>query len=142
MRRILLAGAAVALAAMLAGSAHAKGSTIVSFVTPSGNIGCVYSSGIGPRSLRCDIASGLKPRPSRPRSCSLDWGDSYTLNARGRAHLTCHGDTAILPGSKVLAYGTPWSRGGFVCLSRSTGLRCKNRGGRGFVLSREHSSRF
>ncbi|HUZ14801.1 MAG TPA: DUF6636 domain-containing protein [Gaiellaceae bacterium] len=141
MKRALLIVAI--LAAAQTGAAHAKGSTFVTFLTPSGNIGCGYSSGMGPRSLRCDIASGLKPRPRRPTGCvHLNWGDSYTMNVRGRAILTCHGDTAIIKSSKVIAYGKTWSRGGFECWSRSSGLTCKNASHHGWFLSRRHSYRF
>ena len=59
---------------MLAGTARAD--TLISFRTPSGNIGCVYSSGLGsPAGLRCDIRSRLRPLPPKPRRCELDWGD-------------------------------------------------------------------
>jgi len=75
------------------------------------------------------IRSGLKPRPPKPRNCPLDWGDSYELAPTGRALYTCHGDTAIDPTSRVLKYGTRWSRGGFTCASRKAGLRCSNRSG-------------
>jgi len=143
MRRVFLAAAALGVCAALAGSAAAKGPPSVTFLTPSGNIGCGYSSGAGPRSLRCDIASGLKPKPSRPKDCvNLAWGDSYTMNVRGRAVLTCHGDTVIIKGSKVIAYGKTWSRGGFECRSRTTGLTCENRSHHGWFLSRLHSYRF
>lgn len=143
MKRVLLIGAAVVCFVVPAGSAHAKGAGFVTFLTPSGNIGCGYSSGMGPRSLRCDIASGLKPKPPRPKGCvHLAWGDSYTMNAHGRAVLTCHGDTAIIKGSKVIAYGRTWRRGGFECWSGTTGLRCRNASHHGWFLSREHSYRF
>jgi len=126
-----------------AGTAHAKGPVFVTFLTPSGNIGCGYSSGMGPRSLRCDIASGLKPRPARPKGCvHLNWGDSYTIEDHGRATVTCHGDTVIIKGSKVIAYGRTWRRGGFECWSRAKGLTCKNASHHGWFLSREHSYRF
>ncbi len=142
MKRAVLAVVVIACAA-LASSATAKGQAFVTFLTPSGNIGCGYSSGSGPRSLRCDIASGLKPRPGRPKGCvHLNWGDSYTMNVNGRAIVTCHGDTVIIKGSKVIAYGKTWSRGGFECWSRAAGLRCKNRSGHGWFLSRRHSYRF
>jgi hypothetical protein len=115
----------------------------IPFRTPSGNIGCYYTSTRGLRSaLRCDIRSGLKPSPPRPKSCALDWGDSYTLAPTGRTRLTCHGDTAIDPTSRVLRYGTRWSRGGFTCTSRKSGLRCSNRSRHGFLLSRARSYRF
>jgi len=137
MRVILVAIAALTLA----GSAAAD--LAIPFRTPSGNIGCYYVSNRDLNAaLRCDIRSGLKPRPAKPKSCTLDWGDSYELAPTGRARLTCHGDTAIDPTSLVLKYGTRWSRGGFTCTSRKIGLRCSNRSGHGFFLSRARSYRF
>ena len=92
-----------------AGAAGRAIGTVKSFRTPSGNIGCGYSTS-GPlqgsrAALRCDIRSGLKPKPARPRNCDLEWGDSYELAKTGRAIVVCHGDTAIDPRAKVLAYG-------------------------------------
>jgi hypothetical protein len=137
MRVFLVAVAALALA----GTAAAD--IAIPFRTPSGNIGCYYTSNRDLKpSLRCDIRSGLKPRPPKPRHCPLDWGDSYVLAAIGRALLTCHGDTAVDPSARVLKYGARWSRGGFTCTSRKAGLRCTNRSGHGFFLSRAHSYRF
>jgi Family of unknown function (DUF6636) len=113
------------------------------FRTPSGNIGCVYATGFGKgASLRCDIRSGLKPKPARPKNCDLDWGDSYELGVTGRAYVTCHGDTAIDPHARVLRYGTTWKKNGFACTSKRTGLRCRNRSGHGFFMSRQRSYRF
>ncbi len=130
-----------AAALVLAGSAAAD--LAIPFRTPSGNIGCYYTSNRDLRdTLRCDIRSGLRPAPARPRSCTLDWGDSYELAPTGRTRLTCHGDTAIDPTARVLRYGTRWSRGGFTCTSRKAGLRCRNRSGHGFFLSRARSYRF
>jgi hypothetical protein len=131
----------IILLAALPGSA--SGSIAAAFRMPSGNIGCVYTSGLGPgASLRCDIRTGLRRRPPRPRACDVDWGDSYTLGRTGRARVTCHGDTAILLRSHVLAYGSSWTRGGFTCTSRLRGLRCRNASDHGFFLSRSHSYRF
>jgi Family of unknown function (DUF6636) len=141
----LFAVGALALAAVGgAGAASAaRTDTLVTFRTPSGNIGCVFSSGAGaPTYLRCDIRSRLEPRPRRPHGCDLDWGDSYTMNRTGRVQLTCHGDTAILPHARVLHYGKHWRSHGIVCRSRSVGLRCHNHSGHGFFLSRQHSYRF
>jgi hypothetical protein len=136
-------GLAIATLLLLCGPG-AAGATVISFRTPSGNIGCVYASGLGGGpSLRCDIRSGLKPKPPRPRGCvDLDWGDSYELSRTGRAVVTCHGDTAILQNARVLRYGTTWARGGFSCSSRVSGLRCRNASGHGFFLSRSRSYRF
>lgn len=136
--------AGVIVCAQAVGAARADVYSSASFRTPSGNIGCVYARGGGsPANLRCDIRSGLLPRPSRPPGCRhLDWGDSYSMNATGRVSLTCHGDTAVLPRARVLRYGTRWRRAGFRCRSRAAGLRCENRSGHGFFLSRQHSFRF
>jgi len=118
-------------------SASAK---FVFFQTPSHNIGCVYQS--SPAALRCDIRSGLKPPPSRPNGCMNDWTFGYEVGATGRARKVCAGDTVLSAGARVVRYGTIWRGGAFTCKSGSSGLRCKNRSGHGFFLSRQHSYRF
>lgn len=107
---------------------------IPKFRTPSGNIICAYYN----RSLRCDIRSGLKPKPSRPRGCPsyTDFGQGLDLGAR-RAGVVCAGDTLLGEVAPALAYGRAWSRGPITCRSRITGLTCKNTVGHGFFLSRE-----
>jgi Family of unknown function (DUF6636) len=138
---VLAAAVLAGVGAGVAGTARAD--SLITFRTPSGNIGCVFSSGFGsPADLRCDIRSRLRPRPHRPRGCDLDWGDSYEMKATGRVDVTCHGDTAILPNARVLRYGKRWSSHGLACRSRKVGLRCSNRSGHGFFLSRQHSYRF
>jgi hypothetical protein len=110
---------------------------VAAFRTPSGTIGCVSEA-----SLRCDIRNGVRPRPPRPAACALDWAVGFSMGATGRASAVCAGDTAIEQSARVLPYGTRWSRGSLVCLSRRVGLRCANRSGHGFFLSRGHSYRF
>jgi hypothetical protein len=133
--------ALVVLALALPSTAQA---VLVQFRTPSANIGCVYSSepGRGGPYLRCDILSGLKPKPARPRGCNLDWTFGFQMNATGRARTVCAGDTTVDKRAKVLRYGQKWANGGFTCTSRLAGLRCRNRSGHGFFLSRGHSFRF
>jgi hypothetical protein len=135
--------AAFLLAAMVietAGGAAAR-DQVIEFATPSGNIGCVYARMSGsPTELRCDINSGLRPKPARPKGCNLDWGDSLAMEKHGRVYTVCHGDTAL--GGKPLAYGRTWRHDGFTCTSRTSGLTCKNLSGHGFFLSRERSRRF
>jgi hypothetical protein len=130
-----------ALFLALAGGAQAA---IFMFRTPSGNIGCAFNSDpdFGGVYLRCDILSGLKPAPARPRGCTLDWKYGYEMRPTGRAQTVCAGETAVDKRAKVIRYGSKWARGGFTCLSRRTGLRCRNRSGHGFFLSRTHSYRF
>jgi serine/threonine protein kinase len=116
---------------------------IASFRTPSGSIGCRFSSGSAASpTLRCDIRSGLQPRPARPASCTLDWGFGFSMRGTGRPHVVCAGDTAIDQQAEVLRYGARWRRAQLSCLSSTTGLRCTNGSGHGFFLSRDHSSRF
>ena len=93
-------------------------------------------------SLRCDILSGLKPKPARPKGCTLDWTFGFQMRSTGRATTVCAGDTAVDRRAKVLRYGSTWSRGGFTCASRKTGLRCTNRARHGFFLSKQHSYPF
>jgi hypothetical protein len=127
----------VLVALLVPVSASAK---FVFFQTPSHTIGCVYQS--SPTALRCDIRSGLKPPPSRPKGCMNDWTFGYQVGATGRAHKVCAGDTVLSPTARVVRYGTMWRGGPFTCKSSSSGLRCKNRSGHGFFLSRRHSYRF
>jgi hypothetical protein len=136
--RFVLVGA---LFLALAGSASAA---VFMFRTPSSNIGCIFTlePSFGGPELRCDILSGLKPRPPKPRGCDLDWGFGYGLAPTGRARVVCAGDTAVDRRSKALRYGQRWSHGGFSCTSRIGGLRCTNRSGHGFFLSRLRSNRF
>ena len=139
-----LAAAVVALV-MLAGSASASPqSGLKGFQTPSRNIVCAGYSGSQPAWLRCDIMSGLKPKPAKPKSCEFDYGGTLTLSARGRTKLGCVSDVALPNPSKahVLAYGKIWRYGPFKCRSARTGLTCRNRRGHGFFLSRERWARF
>ena len=115
--------------------------TFTFFHTPSRNVACVETAAYS-TSLRCDILSGLKPRPPRPRGCTLDWGFSYVMPATGRALVTCAGDSANDPRGKTIPYGVTWRIGPFVCTSKRIGLRCRNRSAHGFFLSRAHSFRF
>ncbi len=138
LNRLLLSLVAAAFA--LAVALPASGSTIASFRTPTGNIGCVFSAGLDGAekpTIRCDIRSRLRPEPKAPKSCPLDYGDSIQVVRLGRAILVCHGDTAIDPGSRVLQYGHTFRRDGLSCTSRFDGLTCSNRSGHGFFMSRQ-----
>jgi hypothetical protein len=127
-------GLLAALAATQAGAASFDDG----FRTPSGNITCAYSGGF----IRCDIGTGVHPLPPRPASCDVDWGQGFELGARGRARIVCAGDTTRGIPVPTLRYGQTWRRGGISCVSRTVGLRCRNRSGHGFFLSRERTSRF
>jgi hypothetical protein len=130
---------AVAVAA-LASTAGARTSGIALFRTPSGNIGCIAST--DPTGLRCDIKSGLRPKPATPKGCHLAYGDSLEMGATSRPGYTCHGDTVFDPHAKVVAYGKTFTYGPFRCTSQSAGLTCRNRAGHGWFLSRASYRRF
>src|SRR3954469_5705986 len=123
----LAAIAVLALALALPAGASAK---FRQFQTPSGNIGCAYSSSGGPGPfIRCDVLS------------LNDVG--YFLKRRGKAkrhHVT---DTVADPNAKVLRSGHSRRFGRYACRSRRSGLTCKNRrNGHGFKLSRQKRKLF
>jgi hypothetical protein len=64
------------------------------------------------------------------------------MNVTGRATYTCSSDTVYNKSATPLKYGSTWRHGGFACKSQMTGLRCTNKSGNGFYLSRAHSYRF
>lgn len=109
------------------------------FKTPSGNIICAYNGPMQgvPAGVRCDMASGLKPRPRRPAGCTLDFGQGLTLVAGRGGRVTCAGDTLLGSPAAVLAYGRRFSGRGITCVSRFSGLTCKSNDGHGFFLSRQ-----
>jgi len=138
----VLAAALLAGLTALATPAHAR-DVYVTIRTPTGNIGCAYAHfAQQPVFLRCDIRTGLVPKPPRPKGCDVDWGYGYSMKPFGRADSFCAGDTVLDRRARVLAYGHTWKRGGFTCTSRRTGLTCHNLSGHGFVLSRQHSRTF
>ncbi len=137
---IVLAAAALALPAGTAlGSSGAD-----TFRTPSGNIFCAYEHyDFAPFDLRCEIRSKVRPLPPRPASCGdAAWGEGYSMRQTGPPRVLCITDTIYDPKAKVLAYGATWAGGGFSCTSRTTGLRCVNPRGYGFLLSKAHSYTF
>ncbi len=138
-----LAAAAVALV-VLSGSASASSqSGLKGFQTPSHNIVCGAYTGSQPAWLRCDITSGLKPKPARPKGCEFDYGGTLTLSAKGRARIGCVSDVVLPDPTKapMLAYGKTWRYGPFKCRATRTGLTCRNLRGHGFFLSRQSWAR-
>jgi hypothetical protein len=111
------------------------------FKTPSGNIFCelLEGSDTATNSLRCEIASSLKPKPPQPYPgyCEFDWGRGFLLPATSKPEILCISDTISDPNKSVLNYGQTWNNGGFKCISQKTGLTCTNTNGIGFFLSRE-----
>jgi hypothetical protein len=110
------------------------------FQTPSHNIACTGDA----KYIRCDTRFRTKysDQRYRPAKCDLDWGP-LTMGPKGRADVLCAGDTALNPKASVLGYGKSKLYGGkFRCTSRTSGLRCQNRSGHGWFLSKQKQSIF
>jgi hypothetical protein len=106
--------------------------TTDTFQTRSGNIVCGYMPG----ALRCDLHSGLDPKPDEP--CPVDWVGLW-IESDGTAGPNCAGDAVPSEAAPVLEYGHDWRLGGITCSSAEvTGrLTCTNEHERGFFLSRD-----
>jgi hypothetical protein len=151
-RRLLIAIAVGAIALLAFGSLATASSsksrtskdTYVQFRMPSNNIFCAYIVSSSPyaKYLRCDIMSGVKPKPTGPRCIEGSRGVSADIDVTGRATFPCSSDTVYNKGARLLNYGKTWSRGGFSCKSSLAGLKCSNLSRHGFFLSRKHSYRF
>jgi hypothetical protein len=134
---LLTAAAAIALAAPSAAFAGA-GFTVPSRNTTCGLVAAGEQEGVG---------AGLYCSSTYVRGISPDYlpGVAFPHNRKARPtglgndlSLAADGDLpkAARP---VLGYGRTWRRGGYTCVSRSTGLTCR-RGSHGFLLSREKQS--
>lgn len=134
---------AVLLSGLLAGAASARPTAPASadagfkyrmFKTPSGNIECVmYKSG-GRWGMRCDVFEHDWTAP--PKHCEEgDAGSSVGMGGKARPRFICVSDA--IGAEKVLQYGKTKSYGPFTCKSKRSGLKCWNKLGRGWKLSRE-----
>jgi hypothetical protein len=90
--------------------------------------------------VQCDIsAAELKPLPP---GCESGRAGGYSLGRSGATQLYC-GQPLLLPPETILGPGKSWRNDGLTCMTRASGqLRCRNRSGHGFFLSRKHSYRF
>jgi hypothetical protein len=129
------------VALLVFSAANAQDGMEEGFVTPSGNIACLYSNDNGKSSLRCDIGETVA-LPPRPADCKLEWGHSFEMEANGTAGRICTDDHTFDPGLSDLAYGKTWHRGGFTCRSEPGGLTCLNAMQHGFSLSRSEQRLF
>ena len=134
----LAAVAAVSLA--LGGGAEAAGyytfdpddSGSISFVTPSNNIGCIYTPAGGSTvyvppdggpELSCD-----RVQPSYRR---------FVLGAAGKAKMITNvGDAGCCGSENPLPYGSTWHLEPFTCSSATKGLTCTRDDGHGFFISK------
>jgi len=118
------------------------------FHSPSGNIRC-FAVPVGgttaASTLRCEIrkasyASALQARCIRPDGSGVDW-HGFELGSTGKGAVTCSGGILYDPGTQRptyvdLPYGHTWRRAGFTCMSRVTGVTCRNAHRHGLFVSR------
>jgi hypothetical protein len=114
-------------------AAHAQ--DIPGFQSPSKNIACMYFEFDGHKALRCDVGDKVW-RLQKPANCEQDWGNSFEVDAKGKAGPSCTGDTQIGQPLAVLPYGEVWQRSGITCKSEESGITCFNADRHGFSLSR------
>jgi hypothetical protein len=128
----------VLLAAVPGALAASPLSDLVTFQSPSKNVGCALDKAFA----RCDVRKRDFTIPKKPSDCRLDWGQGLSIDVTGRGQFVCAGDTTLGSG-KVLRYGKSMTRGRFTCTSLKTGMRCTNtRNNHGFKLSRQKVTRF
>jgi hypothetical protein len=101
---------------------------------PSKHIGCAVTS--DPTSLRCDTTFPTRFSHTGHTCQAGDYGQAFELRDSGRAEAICAGDTVLsAPGARKFPYGKTWLLGPFICISRQSGLACRNSDGHGFALS-------
>lgn len=132
--RVLLA-AAVLLAGAPAVASAAE-TSITGFQTPSKTTACAVTVFEDVVSLRCDVSQATTETPRKPESCEYDYGFAFGMAPTGRSRRLCVSDTPFDPSFEVLAYGERYKRRGFTCGLTRVRLRCVNRSGRGWELSR------
>jgi hypothetical protein len=115
----------------------------MSFQTPSGNTGCmftmdIYVSGRREIGVRCDTRNSTAKMPPRPKDCDGDYGAVASLSLHGKGKVWgCNTDTVFSSEASILQYGSKLSYHGIICTSRRTGLTCINLDKRGWEISQE-----
>jgi hypothetical protein len=124
-RRVVATIVAVALAFPTAASA-------AFFKTPSQNIACgIGGDAYGSYAVACTVFSEANASGQK----------IWAMRARRKVHVFRSQSNAAFD-VPILRYGQSISRAGVVCTSRKSGLRCRNRSGHGFTLSRESQRLF
>ena len=137
----VLAATAVLLALL---GARPGVADVWTFETPSQNIQCSVGHAPGASDIICTIIrrSG-PPAAPRPANCSnKDWGHTFSMHDTGRARIECVEANRERRGSDRAEYGVTGEFGGLTCTSSTRGLRCENRDGHGFFLSRRKQEIF
>lgn len=125
---------AACMAASIALPAQAD---VFMFETPSGNIQCSVGIERDFSDVSCEIVqtNAAPPRP-RPATCAAAWGFRYSMGDRGPVKMECAPYPRDFDISEKAPYGVTGEWGGVACHSSTSGLRCWNSDGHGFMLSR------
>jgi hypothetical protein len=129
--------------AALAAPPLASASTLPGFHSPSGNIKCLFIP--GEPMLLCEIghatyADALQAKCMTPSGAGVDW-HGFVLGPARAGLINCSGGILYNPDTQRpryvnQPYGTTWRHGSFTCLSRTTGVTCRNARGHGLFISR------
>lgn len=115
----------------------------LNFASPSQNIICggdVLPTYGGAKGVSCYIKKMdnlSKMRKLKPASCTDNWGQVFELGRTGKSRMACYTDTPYSQKPKTLAYGQMVKSEGWHCTSLVQGMKCVNKQGNGFELSRE-----
>lgn len=109
--------------------------------TSSGNIECLVDTG-NDFGVVCTAREHSWTLPPKPASCEFEWTDSVWLEPAGRPGFWCSSNAAFSGPNAYwprydFPYGSAVAGGGVRCASSEAGVRCTNRDGHGFTLSRE-----
>ncbi len=116
---------------------------IWTFETPSENIQCSVGQEAEFSDIYCTIINRSgPPAMPRPSNCNEDWGHSFFMMDTGPVKMECGEHSDDKGGYDRAEYGVTGEFGGFTCHSSAKGLRCENRDGHGFFLSRKTQSVF
>ncbi|WP_103224632.1 DUF6636 domain-containing protein [Roseibium marinum] len=117
---------------------------IWTFETPSQNIQCSVGEDFNVLSdIICTIINRSDPPAlPKPNWCNSDWGHTFSMKERGTVEVHCGETDRSKGGFDRAEYGVTGEFGGFVCHSSKKGLRCSNRDGHGFFLSRARQDVF
>jgi hypothetical protein len=142
---------AAAISAAIAAPVSARNSsaTHMGFLkTPSKSVYCDYLYGGSTKAyryVRCGFSGKLVPPEPKPRGgChDVDYvGNRMVLKKTGPGRTEpCAGDAGPFADPKAaqtVQYGKTWHGGPFSCTASKAGMTCRNPGGHGFFIAREH----
>lgn len=112
--------------------------------TRANNIHCDVGDDPQNGSLMCVIFrhSGPLAQP-KPADCTKAWGQSYFIRERGKVQMLClEKQRAEWSGNDKFEREKEMDFGGIICRATRNTVKCTNRDGHGFELSRKQQSVF